>query len=884
MVRGDGVILRKAISVGFILLLVFVGSLHAVPPARAATLFRFKGQVTDLIGRRLGGATVTDTTENTWTTTAADGTYTLPASKLGSHRLHADRGLELEGRYMAPVVVAPVDTTVNFTVPYKSDGGFEVSGGSYDNPPDPSSIVVTTAASAVSRSFTFTTYAPNPGTPGQGGGAHCVYTTDVRTGQTQPATFVSTNGNGLSTWATTLQLPQGTPEGYYDYRSMAKDCSSGAMLTSRYGLEQSESPEPDLDHYSVDNTAPTLSGMTPVDVSNTNQQSQQLSVKVSDPQTGGRTGVVVSSMTFELRDLSAGTTSSFTVQTNPNLYYSGQVAMTTPVTLIVGHRYTLSFSVADPAGNVATAQQQTGFSVVRIEQSFPGAVAKVAPSQAVSMTTSGATRTFTFQSVPVTVSGSTAAITGRPQHPGIGFLMQSIDVTKAKIHLFNNNLELPGSPFNAPAAWGVRPSYAQMVTTDTAAASQQIAIAPIELKIPSLTYSTTLPANRAIVELSTPAVFSVPTCANPNGSCNSTEYPTTDPFPYHISSADAGTLNEHWRKATVETTTGLGITSACVSASGINPCGLAEITNYPLGLLYFVDFVQGKWKFASALCSSRPICTQQNAEAATEFHTVSDQDTAGNIRTYCVDNNSNIQDSGKCYQLLRVWVVESDPKADYTGDSLDTCAIYPGLRACTSKDFHVFDGGFYATRGFLDAGDAKDELILAADTINNANDPHTFNDWALDGAPYAERSYAVDRYDQYGSGLGEWRCDAVQGFYYSTSGLNGEADISASLGNYSGVKHKNLPQTTWRGYGDGACYGWDRLWDGHLLALMSSKTTYNASHESQLVSVYGHYKYHDSFVFSCGPGIPSPYAGCGWSVESDPNKVWDAGHSWFFDW
>ena len=253
---------RRVGLAGAVLLL----SLAAVPATALVTaeaaagrsLVRIGGTVTDALGRPLEGAHVSSTTRATYT--AADGTYLLDmGTSTGRFAITAMRKDTLSQTKDVDALV-PGDYTADFTLLYQIVGQVE--------PP-----VVSTALGGASALLTVATYAPVPGSPGQTGGASCVYVSDSRTGQTAPAAYLSTNGEGASYWTHALQVPQNSPEGAYQLGFSAKECATGTALTF----------EPVTLTYVVDNTAPTLSAPSPTGWIGT--ASPELSVAVAD--TGG---------------------------------------------------------------------------------------------------------------------------------------------------------------------------------------------------------------------------------------------------------------------------------------------------------------------------------------------------------------------------------------------------------------------------------------------------------------------------------------------------------------------------------------------------------------------------------------------------------------------
>lgn len=255
---------HRAGVVGPVLALLVSASLStgALVPADGAaagpSLVRIIGTVADALGRPLEGARVSTTSRAVYT--AADGSYVLDmGTSTGRFAVTAIRQDTLSQTQDVDALT-PGDYTADFTLLYRIVGEIE--------PP-----AVSTATGDASALLTVATFAPLPGSPGEAGGASCVYVSDSRTGQTAAAVYGSTADDGASYWTHAVQLLQGTPEGAHQLTFLARDCATGTALTyDSFALT-----------YVVDNTSPTLSDPAPAGWIATS--SPQVSVAVAD--TGG---------------------------------------------------------------------------------------------------------------------------------------------------------------------------------------------------------------------------------------------------------------------------------------------------------------------------------------------------------------------------------------------------------------------------------------------------------------------------------------------------------------------------------------------------------------------------------------------------------------------
>ncbi|MEY2419941.1 MAG: hypothetical protein QOI95_8 [Acidimicrobiaceae bacterium] len=376
-------------------------------PAHALTLYTIHGTVTDAIGRPLAGVQVTDQGQNT--TTAADGTYSLGESSIGTFRITALKaGLVSQTKQVT--VLAPIATQVDFALLYALTGSF-------DNP------YVSTASGPGSATYTLRSWAPLPGSPGSTGGHSCIAVTDQRTGAAQAATYVSTNADASSNWTYVVQPPQATPEGGYQLSAIGSDCSSAIALTA-----SSASP------YIIDNTPPLVGRFGPFDNHNTIYPRQPLQIQVQDP---GLSGINPSAASVTLVDETSATSQTLT----PTFDSSLGVFTAVPASdLAVGHHYTFSITVRDRAGNAVSGGSTPyrgdhrigdgGFD--RIDMTATAASTHLAPI-ACSVALSGTNRVATCPNVAVSVAASSVSVSGSRRSFDRGYILHDVTLTAARL-------------------------------------------------------------------------------------------------------------------------------------------------------------------------------------------------------------------------------------------------------------------------------------------------------------------------------------------------------------------------------------------------------------------------------------------------------------------
>jgi hypothetical protein len=487
--------------------LALLGTLVTALPASALTLFTFQGVVKDVLTRPLANVKVSDGVNSTFT--AADGTYALPESSTGNFRLWATRAGIVSDFRDANVIIPTPTVEVDFTgMLYQISGSLSTTAFSSVN-------------GASAAALTITSWTPFPS---------CVNVTDSRGGG-GAATLTTQNGNGSSTWQYTLAIPQGTAAGFYSLSYSASDCSSGAILSA-----------PGSASYLVDNTPPVIdpARIIPADGSNTAFTSQPLAARITD---GGGAGVSVPSVLFAVQDQTTMVTSTYHAT---SFDYSTSTALSSPASLTLGHRYQLTVSAADAAGNQAT--NYTGFfSVVGVDLATVAPLASI-PNTSGAISGTPTARTAAFINVPLNIGSFNMNWQGKPEHYGFGFIGVNVDLSKAVIKEYKAGAAADGSgdvllaTDNAPPSWLVTGALLQFQVRHRDQDAQTIAVKGIQgfrsLALPSLTAPVTNPlTDKIVVSLSETATGFLPNCPA-KANCPVWKYPTPDPIEYYISDSD----------------------------------------------------------------------------------------------------------------------------------------------------------------------------------------------------------------------------------------------------------------------------------------------------------------------------------------------------------
>ena len=317
-------------AVAVSLALIASATAHAVG---GVTLFHITGTVTDALGRPLDGTAVRDGHQTVVTDTA--GSYDLPEENLGTYFVTAERP-DTEAVTKTVTANVPLDKAVDFTLLYRISTDLEKS-------------FLSTADAPSTTTLTITSWAPDPGQPGDGGGKSCVYVTDNRTGDTNSATHTATNADGTSEWSYLHSLPPWQEQGDFTLAAVARDCAGTTDLTAQSQVS-----------YSVDNLAPSIPPLriSPRDFSTTvfGSSGQLLQAEISDHD---GVGLDVSSITFVLEDVSTGEVEAFS---GGDVSYADGVASTGEVELSSSARYHLTVVASDLAGNQAVSSHGDGSS------------------------------------------------------------------------------------------------------------------------------------------------------------------------------------------------------------------------------------------------------------------------------------------------------------------------------------------------------------------------------------------------------------------------------------------------------------------------------------------------------------------------------------------
>ena len=477
-------------------------------PSYAVTLFHFVGTVKDADGLPLAGALVSDGSQGT--TTAANGTYDLAESSTGTFTLNVSRPHSRDAS-VTVTVTSPVNPA-NASTNYEEDFALlYLLNGTLATPN------VSTAQGPVSDVLTVTSYAPQPGTPGETLGASCVTVTDSRTGLSSPATVTALNPDGSSTWTYQLSLSQNTPEVSSTLSFVTADCDTGTILsvTGTSG-------------YVIDNMAPVIDplSITPLDIGNTVFASQPLLAKVHE---SGPAGIGPGGIVFTLTDTTTSTSATY-----PSISYD-QVsgwAKTAPVSLTVGHIYNVAVTATDNAGNSSRTAQSpaaTGGGFLATSIATPATQASI-PATTCSVgsqiDTSG-NKTATCPNVPLDYAATTVTLGGSRYGSAVGYVLHTAALNGAKIYTTVAGQRLPDANAyqSSDPAWAPKTGTMSYRVGDSASGAQTYPVSALNTNIGTLT--TKVPAAEftgATATLYMNATNTNPTtaaCADPSQSAGS---------------------------------------------------------------------------------------------------------------------------------------------------------------------------------------------------------------------------------------------------------------------------------------------------------------------------------------------------------------------------
>jgi len=456
-----------------------------------ASLFRFKGKVTDQIGRSLPDVTVSD--GNNSVKTASDGTYILGETSLGTYTLTASRS-DLVSVSRQATVTNPKDLVIDFVMPYKASASL-------------SRQAVSTDGVSAALTLEVSSHAPLPGTPGQTGGRSCVTASDTRSGEEVYASYVSST-QGVSLFRATFNLPADTEEGEHVILSTVVDCASDVLL----------SKAPAVIGYTIDNTDPSVDARTvlPPDGGHTAFTSQPIMAEIHD----GGVGVDHTSVGVTVTDETSGIPIIVASFSSADLSFDQKSSrITTPsVALLAGRTYRTAITVADLAGNELAFEQlavenQGGFGVLDLDLTTAGTTASIASTPCSLGPVSGSWRTAVCSGVDLALEAVTFGASGL-RHGGHGALLQTVPLTGA--YLRSGEGETWRDPF-AGAGWQqVEVAMLYEVPADPAS---EAAISAAAASHPLETLSMSVPADWSSALIEMPSVqsagTSVAACAVP---------------------------------------------------------------------------------------------------------------------------------------------------------------------------------------------------------------------------------------------------------------------------------------------------------------------------------------------------------------------------------
>ena len=450
-------------------------------------LYHFYGDVTDPIGRAVPGVTVSDGAKNT-TTDSLGGyrlgerdvnkTFRLTASKAGMDAVSKD-----------VTVIAPIDTRADFTLQYRTSASLR-----------------DTTLSGISGGDTVldvTTYAPNPGLPGETGGKSCVTVTDSGVGTTTSATFVGFAADGAAKWEWTLGVNAGDDERSGVLTAKVATCDSATVLTRTASAT-----------YVIDNTPVTIADIQPRDGSNTaHAASQVVSATIRDL---GGSGVDPASITVDVVDTTTGVSRRLT-----GLSYNATTGRVTaaPISLTLGHRHRVAISAADRSGNGLSFGQRTDadggvyamqVTLPKVDVAIPTTTCTLGDANLQTQSKSVTCENVVLNAVPdgaVTLSGS-----GRT---GVGFVELTAPIQNARVSHYVGGAKIGEvAPTYEPGVTG----YTALRYAVTAASDAEITVTPSGRTVVLGKVTATVPmaaTSATLAYTGSDLVPPVSTCSNP---------------------------------------------------------------------------------------------------------------------------------------------------------------------------------------------------------------------------------------------------------------------------------------------------------------------------------------------------------------------------------
>lgn len=483
--------------------IIFVGLLQS---SAVALPLQITGYVRNLAGTSVSGATVSDGSPSGTVTTDAQGRYTIQESGFGTYSISASRAgaVGIPTSAVVTLSAAHPEATQDFQLRFVSTATVN-------------SVNISTASSPATLTYTLTSGAPSPGSPGTGG-TSCAYVTDSHTGVPSLMTYQGSS-NQLQTWTWSTTLATNSTEGNFTLSGLVKDCGSGQQL---------DNGAPNI-NYIVDNRPPFILPQftQPLDYGNTVFASQPLVAKVFDR----GSGVDADTLKFRLTD--QGTGSSTTV---PAAAYSPSTgwAKTTSVSLIPGHYYSVEIEVNDRAGNRLTSAQDpagAGGGFLSTTMTPASTLASVPPTQctiASSPDPETGRKAVTCANVPLSLDAATVSVAGSNRIDDTGFVNHSVPLGSVRL-----SSTVGGIPVTQTVYGGTETRVAHMPFELPLVRLAGPSVYPVPMKVSSLgTVIATVPGDWTSATISMQPVSTTPSlisCADPSADTTGISC-TSDPL------------------------------------------------------------------------------------------------------------------------------------------------------------------------------------------------------------------------------------------------------------------------------------------------------------------------------------------------------------------